>query len=209
MRHVRAIPLPARLSAVALGAAVAPPAPPEPEPEPAPPPPEPVALDHERVQALLDRLSSVVADLADKQRTPLDEIQQAAVELGMAVAERLIYERIRAGEFGIEAIVQATLDRFPPQASVTVYLHPDDLALLQQRLGEAGDSFFGACRIERIADTAIPRGDCKAQAGELMVWSALRRSLAELREQLLADSPFPRESTQEHLHPRGDARASA
>lgn len=210
MRHVRAIPLPAHLSAVALGAAPTPPAPEPPPalPPPAPQQPDPIEVDRARVQVLLARLADTVEQLALRQQTPLDEIRQVAVELGMAVAARLIHTRIQADEHGIEAIVRATLDRLPPQQPAMLRLHPDDLALLQQRLGKECAEALGERRVELVADASLQRGDCKAQSGELAVWSELRRSLDDLRELLLADTPFLHNSASHRSPLPGGARAS-
>ncbi len=60
------------------------------------------------------------------------EMRQAAVELAIAVAGRVVFDKLQAGDFPIEEMVRQAVARLPAAPAVTVYLHPEDLALLQR-----------------------------------------------------------------------------
>ncbi len=189
MNHRKAIVLPARLVGVVAQGTEAPAPPPvvAPRPEPVVSPDE---RDRAAVRELLAKLTEAVRQLAAaRQRLPLDELRQAAVELGMAVAARLIHARIAAGDFGIEQLVRDALDQLPGREPAVVRLHPEDVALLERRLN--GDlAVFHADRALRLQpDPTLGRGDCRVQAGDLSVWSSLRAQLAEARALLLEGLP--------------------
>jgi flagellar assembly protein FliH len=116
-------------------------------------------------------------------------MQRAAVELALAVASRLLYTRIETGDYPIEVMVQQVVERLSAREEVTVALHPADLALLEARLEEEPDLLGEDGRIRLVADTTIPRGDCRAEVGDVSVLSQLDQQLEELRHHLLESLP--------------------
>ena len=191
---------------VPVGRPAAPPRPePEPEPESAPPPA--VAADEapreaervraeqaareqrERLESVLGRLSDVARDLHASQRGRLDEMQRVAVELAVAVASHVLYERLESGTFPIEELVRAAVKRLEPRQAVTVRLHPDDLALLERRTSEEPLFALDTEELRLAADPSLARGDCRAETGDVAVLANLAEHLAEVRRDLLQALP--------------------
>jgi flagellar biosynthesis/type III secretory pathway protein FliH len=159
---------------------------------PAPVPVEPVvdhaALERERFDKLLTLLERRAAEAEVDRQVPLNELARLATEIGVAAAAKLTHAKIAADEFGIETLVRGAIERLPTRQPVDVTLHPDDLVLLQKRLGDPAE--IVANRTVRFAgDDQIARGDVKAALGDVEVWSELSTQLAELRDRLMEGLP--------------------
>lgn len=187
--------------------AKSPPPPPPPEPAIPGPTPEMLArlreeLDQEAARAeerrreeraalerVMSRLTELARDLREQQRTRLEEMQQVAVELAVAVASHVVYERLEAGDYAVEELVRRAVRRLEPREAVTVYLHPDDLALMERRLGEGPTLALDGDEIRLVAEPALARGDCRAETGDLSVVSHLEEHLEQIRQDLLRFLP--------------------
>ncbi len=115
----------------------------------------------------------------------LAEMQQATITLALAIASRLVHMKIEAEEFDLEALVREVVERLGTRSAVKVHLHPEDLALLKERLSVHETVALGQHRIELCADPLVGRGGCRADAGDVSVLSKLDLQLAELKQNLL------------------------
>jgi flagellar assembly protein FliH len=147
------------------------------------------ATQHARMEQERAAIENVVTSLADAaqeleahRRQLLDEMQQAAVELAVAIASRLVYDKIHASDYPVEALAREAVQRLGAKGPVVVRMHPDDVALLQQRLN--GQLLCGGV-VELVEDSAVPRGDCAAEAGEVSVLSQMELQLDDIRRHLL------------------------
>lgn len=153
-----------------------------------PPPPDPqrrLAEERQAIERVLASMMEVAQHLEAQQRQNLSEMQQATVELAMAVASRLIHDKVAAGNHAVENLVQQVVERLPARQSMKVYLHPEDLALLKQRVGSELTALAGGREVQWIADPAVGRGDCRADSGEVSILSQLEVQLGDLRRHLL------------------------
>ncbi len=152
------------------------------------PPPDPAREEREERQAIeqvLEHLRLAADQLAVRYEAMIEEMRQAAIELAIAVAGRVVFDKLQTDEFPIEEMVGQAVARLPAAPALSLYLHPDDLTLLQRRL--AGKSLLASrettVRIE--ADASLRRGGCRAEAGEIHVLADLADQLAGLRQHLL------------------------
>ncbi|HTU18366.1 MAG TPA: FliH/SctL family protein [Gemmataceae bacterium] len=155
---------------------------------PPPPSPDPAAIQREEQQAIeksLRQLRQAVEQLGTRYDAMAAEMRQAAVELAIAVAGRVVFDKLQAGDFPIEEMVRQATARLPAAPIVTVYLHPEDLALLQRRLSDKELSPLHGSQTRFEPDPSLRRGGCRAEAGEIHVLADLASHLAELRQQLL------------------------
>lgn len=159
-------------------------------PEEHAPPAEP-KLDNEasdqreQVQQVLGSMIAAVRQLDEWQRESLDELQQVAVELALAIASRIVHKKLEADEFAVEELVREVGARLGTGKPLTVRLHPDDLALLGRRLGANQPLLPDNADVQLIPDPTLGRGDCLAEAGGVGLLARPKLQLAELREQLL------------------------
>ena len=161
---------------------------PEPPPRPAPPtrsPEEIARQERQLIEQMLTQMRQSVAQLATRYDGLVAEMRQAAVELAIAVTGRLVFDKLQTGEFPIEEMVRQAIARLPAAPAVTVYLHPEDRALLQRRLGDDPLLPLAEPKLRIEADASLRRGGCRAEAGEIHVLTDLADLLAELRQQML------------------------
>lgn len=181
-------PEPSRNAEAVLAAVVVAPPPAPPVELPASPPVPPAELESlDGIRAGLEQLGN---DLRCQQRQRLKEMQAVAVELALAVATHLIHKQISKNDFPIEQLVKRVAERLEPQQAATVYLNSADLNLLNTRGGDFGFDFLSDNPGIRLAsDDRLPRGDCRAETGDLSVASCLEEQLAEIRAGLLESLP--------------------
>ncbi|HWG43753.1 MAG TPA: FliH/SctL family protein [Gemmataceae bacterium] len=164
------------------------PAIPRPEPAPTLTTPDLAQIAREE-RAMIEQVLAQLRIAVDKLGTRYDamtaEMRQAVVELALAVAGRLVFDKLQAGEFPIEEMMRQAIARLPAAPAVTVYLHPDDLALLRQRLMDQPLLPAREPQVRIEADAGLNRGGCRAEAGEIHVLTDLAGELAELRQHLL------------------------
>lgn len=112
------------------------------------------------------------------------ELRRAAVELALAVATRFLHEKVAAGDFPFELLIRQAGDRLEHRGPLQVFLSPEDLRLLQERLG-AGHVLFDQAQFRLGADPALARGACKVSGHETSILFDLDERLTALRQQLL------------------------
>lgn len=155
---------------------------------PPPPSPDPAAIlrdERRMIEQTLAQMRQAAEQLGTSYDAMAAEMRQAAVELAMAVAGRVVFDKLQAGDFPIEEMVRQAVARLPSAPAVTVYLHPDDLALLRRRLADNSLSLLREPELRLEVDPSLSRGGCRAEAEEIHVLADLATQLAELRQQLL------------------------
>jgi flagellar biosynthesis/type III secretory pathway protein FliH len=139
--------------------------------------------ERDALQAAVAGLVEAAGSLTSRQRELLGEMQQAAVELAVAIASRVTYDNLQSDRFAIEDLARSVVGRLQQPGPVEVRLHPDDIALLRRRLGEG--ELVTQREIHLIADESLGRGDCVVAAGDVSVASQLEEQLAGIRQHLL------------------------
>jgi flagellar biosynthesis/type III secretory pathway protein FliH len=141
--------------------------------------------DRQAIEKVLAGLRQAADGFAARSEQMLGEMQQAAVELALAVAKRFLNEEIQNGRFAIENLVRQAVDRLGTRQAVTVYLNPDDLALLRSRMEEDQSLLREGNTLRLEEDRTLARGDVRAEAGENSVLAEVEAQLGNLRQQLL------------------------
>ena len=154
----------------------------------APPPPLPDPAELLALRKMLAELGRVTEKLRAHQRAKIDDMAQTAVELGVALAERLVNTAISADRQRLDRIVRDALERMQPAKTITVRGHADDLALLQRQLAEHAELTAFQSALTFRADKACARGQLKIEADEWFVEWDTQRSLTELRDRLLEET---------------------
>lgn len=144
------------------------------------------AQEREAVHRVIEGLVEAVRALEDRKQQLLGEMQEVAVELAIAVASRLIHEKIEKGQFPVEKLVSSAVEYVGTKRPVKIRLNPQDIELLTARLGQAS---LGSERdpLELTGDAALPRGSCLVETDELSIVSQIEPQLIELRRHLLGN----------------------
>lgn len=156
----------------------------------------------EAVQRILGQIADAVTELQTQQRQRLEEMRQVAVELAVAVASRLVHERVEAGNCAAEGLVRQALECLNTPLPVRVFLHPGDLALLEKRLNACRPT-WDASKVHLTGDGTLSRGDCRAEVGDTGVRFLVQEQLADIRRHLLETLP---EATVDRRRPVPDDR---
>ncbi len=169
-------------------------------------------------------LTTAAAELRKHQQQRLTEMQEAASVLAVEIASHLVHERIQSGNYAVEGLVQKVIARLRPDHAATVYLHPEDLKVLERRLdGEPLLTASGDDDVRLVADGSLARGDCRGEAGDVTVLYRLEEQIGDLRQHFRkslpaaverpapAERPVPveprRKSEPPHLRPFPDRRS--
>jgi flagellar biosynthesis/type III secretory pathway protein FliH len=199
------ITLQARLTGITGAGRVVPASPPSsgptptlPEAAPAPPArpvasdPKPTAAqeaqDAASLQTFLAEWARLVQEMRTRDRHTFDEVAQMSVELGTAIAERLIGAEIAANRQRLDRIVLAALDRMQAARSIVARGHPDDLALLERQIAEHAELERYRSMLAFRREESCQRGQWKLEADEWFMEWDVSRSLAELRAALLEET---------------------
>jgi flagellar biosynthesis/type III secretory pathway protein FliH len=142
-------------------------------------------LDAQALRHLAAELTNVVQEMRARDRQALDEIARLSVEVGTALAERLLNTEIAANRQRLDRIVAMALERMPTSRSIAVHGHPDDLALLERQWAEHLDPTRYRDVLVLRPDEACQRGQIKLETDELFIAWNTQRCLAELRAALL------------------------
>ena len=159
--------------------------------------------EQEALQRLLSNLGEVASELQAQECQRLEEMQQVAVELAVAIASRLVYERIEAGDYAVETLVRQAVEGLKTNQPITIHLNPHDLELLEKRLATIQPQPQDLVKLRFIGDGQLGRGDCRAEAGETGVLSKVQEQLAGIRKHLLETLP---EATLDRRRPLPAAR---
>ncbi len=161
-------------------------------------PPSAKAAERDEQQVLLqqkiDALDQAAAQLREAakimrqrwEQIVLPEMTQITTELAHAIAGKLVADKVLAGQFPIENIVQEVVERLNTDGPVVVKLHPDDLAVWHEHAEQHVSRALMDDNIRMQADANMARGDCQATGGEVSIIYELRRQIEELRHQLLS-----------------------
>lgn len=164
-------------------------APPEPQVEKKPTPPPPAPREDSKLGELMEQMLEGIQELKAAQENRLEEMQRVAIEVAVAIASHVMYERLESGDYPLEELVREAVRRLEPRETVKVSLHPEDLALLEGRLTAEPKLAFDPGEVRLVADPRLARGDCRAEAGDVHVITHLEEHLAEIRRQLMSVLP--------------------
>lgn len=141
------------------------------------------------VADLLRSLTGALDGLAKRSQATRADIAELSVELGIAVAERLLASRIASDRQRLDRIVLAMLERVQSKQSIAIEANPADIAILKVQIQDSPEfaSILDSCTF--TANGALERGRLKLETNEMFVEWDTRRCLAEMRT-LLLDEAF-------------------
>lgn len=157
------------------------------------------AAEWAQIETTFAALDERLQEVEHRRKESLVEMQQAAVELAISVASRLVHEKIEAGDFAVEELVSQLLKRCEGRGPAVVRLHPADLKLLEQRTQGKPPPWLDQKTYTLTADGSLERGDCRLEAGDFGILAKIELQLSELRQHLLEcldDAQIERRRTQ-------------
>ncbi len=126
------------------------------------------------LQVRADRLATSLDFLARPLARMDEEVQRQLAQLAILLARQIVRRELRADPAQIIAIVRETVGLLPAGTrAVQVHLHPDDAALLRERLATA--SAESAWSI--VEDPVLAPGDCRVTAEAAVIDARLEARL--------------------------------
>jgi flagellar assembly protein FliH len=140
-----------------------------------------LASQVKRFDAALNFLTQPLSQLSD-------EVQQQLVKLSMTVARHVVRRELKLDPGQVVAVIRETVALLPVAArDVKVHLHPEDAALVRERLGMP--SAERAWSI--IEDPVLTRGGCKVTTDTAHVDARVEARLGAAISATLGDERAP------------------
>ena len=143
----------------------------------------------EKLQAIEERLqrwSDLVDGVEGDFQTALSDLSQQAVELCLAVGEKLALRTLRDDGGTLAGLFTAAIDRAAADSKLRILLNPEDKAMLADEWEAITGFRNGDLEIELVEDAGITRGGCMIEAGGGRVDATVENRLDSVR---LAVSP--------------------
>ncbi|HUK66216.1 MAG TPA: flagellar assembly protein FliH [Anaeromyxobacteraceae bacterium] len=129
----------------------------------------------------LDRVAAAVETLRAQADHLGEQVRADAIEIAFLVARKILEAELKQGPEAIFALVRSAVRKAGASRRVSVRLHPEDAARLEEELGHREDETLSAARIELVPDTSVERGDCRVDTDFGQVDGRLGTRLAEVR----------------------------
>ena len=147
----------------------------------------------QQIAKILESIHRSLQEIERKQIDAHSQLESAAVELSVLIAERVALQAIRAEDADVKKLVHQTLARVSNPNRVTVYLSPEDLRLLDEHTkapdaGHGGDpqnDNFTISDLNVLVDGTLSRGDCYVDSDDLGILTTFESRLTDLRQWLL------------------------
>ena len=106
------------------------------------------------------------------------EIARLAVE----IARRVLAQKVRQGDYEVEAIIQEALEKAPAKQGVTVHVSPKDWEACQRLQQERPDSPWTCLTF--VADPSIGQAQCLVETPRGVVKSVMEEHLEKIQSAL-------------------------
>ena len=134
----------------------------------------------------LGAIFEAIAEFEQRRQQSLQELQQLAVEIGFAAAERLLRAPLDRTNTEVSRLVEELTQRAAPASEFTVMLSPSDLKLLEEAQGSQPQTIPPES-IRFVSEPTLSSGSCRLNADGVDVVSILEQELEELKLHVLQD----------------------
>lgn len=136
-----------------------------------------------RLSSTLAALQSAADQLHAQRDRWLEQSQNEAVRLGIAIAERLFRRTLVLQPETVLDLVRSALDWTAPSERLRIRLHPEDRELIEAAKG----SLLADRNIEFLADDTLSRGDCVLETPNGQTDARLDVVLQRIAEELVVE----------------------
>lgn len=118
------------------------------------------------------------------------EVGQATIELALALAADLVRQQLAQQPQTLLPLLREVLQLDPAAGALRLWLHPDDLALVQQLMAAE----LAAIPCQLLPDIGLQRGGCRVQSGFGDIDATLQTRWRRLAGALGSQQPWPQPS---------------
>ena len=138
-----------------------------------------------RAEGMLRRLGQTVEELAALRSEIIRRTERQAVQLVLAIAERVVHRELTLDRGLLVGMARAALDRLGEHGSATIRLHPDDFGAI------AAASIPQDSQVRVVADSVVTRGGCLVQSDFGFMDVSPETQFRELARTLLSEADGP------------------
>jgi flagellar assembly protein FliH len=136
------------------------------------------------VDARIARLDAVLQGLARPLAELDDEVERQLTALAVAIARQLVRRELKSDPSQVIAVIREAVGRLPAAArDVRVHLHPEDAAVVRERL--AATTADRAWTV--VDDPILARGGCVVRTDSSQIDARLESRIAQIVGTLLDD----------------------
>lgn len=133
-------------------------------------------------QSQVERLQAILRCLAAPLESLDEEVERSLAALAVAIARQVVRGDLTIRPEQILLLVRETIDALPIAVrNVRLHLHPDDLALVRESLGEEIENAQWVMR----EDATVDRGGCRVESDSSRIDASVEHRLACVIAQVL------------------------
>ncbi len=141
--------------------------------------------DDSWVKEMFEDIQHQLAEFEQRRQQSMNEMRSLAVELAIAVTEKLVLEKIDESQFPFQNLIGQLVDQSPHSACLQLSLNPDDLQLLSQQIENSHDENKAFGNLKLTADGRLPRGRFHIDSGDNEYFYDIAMHLAEIRRTIM------------------------
>jgi flagellar assembly protein FliH len=139
----------------------------------------------EQLQTALPALKSAAEALQAERDRWLIRWEQTAVQVGVAIAEKLVKSQIATRPELTSGMIADALRLAAGQPRISVHLHPDDMAAWGDQGARIIESLTACADSTLVADPRISRGGCRIETTHGEIDARVETMLERLAEELI------------------------
>jgi flagellar biosynthesis/type III secretory pathway protein FliH len=124
------------------------------------------AAAHEQVARIAQALGEATQAVQTHEQRWLGNVEENLAAIAVTVARHLIHRELTADASVVTSLVTRALKQFPLERTISVRLHPDDHAIVQEALEASTLTVPTSHEVHWHADPHIVRGGCLVEGRE-------------------------------------------
>lgn len=161
------------------------------------------AIDQDRqyVVEAINQMVELTQQMKEQNRLALNTLEQVAIELAIAAAGHVVFQKIQDDQFPIAEIVADFLQEFETTHPLELFVNPQDLR--QIHAAKESDEALSVSleQLKLTADPTLPRGSARLNGDESAgLFFSVATQLSEIRQELmekLYDAKIERRATKD------------
>jgi flagellar assembly protein FliH len=148
-----------------------------------------VALEEGRARTApaVEALAAAVEALVATRAEAADRVEERAVALAFELAEKIVGGAVAAQPERVLDSVRGALRCLVERERIQVLVHPDDLGLVRESMGEMAAELGGIEHVEVMEERRLARGGALVRTADAEIDAAVRTKLDRAREVVMAE----------------------
>ncbi|MFX4261954.1 FliH/SctL family protein [Pelotomaculum propionicicum] len=124
---------------------------------------EGMAKAEEEASAIRSQAADVLAQAEKYRRSTMESLEGEIIELARDIAERLISAQLTLDREVVLSVAAESLRLVADRLNVVLYVNPDELVLVERRMGELKSLLPARGQFQVVSDSAVQLGGCRVE----------------------------------------------